>query len=104
MARRSGAVPVLAHPHTLGLNSAREYASTYRWLAGMGLIGVECFYSEYDPATRRQMERSVRSFGLLPSGGSDFHGDYKPGIGVGVGRGDLKVPDRVLEALRDRIP
>lgn len=104
MARRSGAVPVLAHPHTLGLDSTGEYEATYRWLAGMGLVGVECFYSEYDSAMRRQLERSVRSFGLLPSGGSDFHGDYKPGIGVGVGRGDLEVPDRVLEALRDRIP
>lgn len=103
LARRSGAVPVLAHPHTLGLDNSAEYAATYRWLAGMGLIGVECFYSEYDPATRRELERSIRSFGLLPSGGSDFHGDYKPGLRVGVGRGDLEVPDRVLEALRDRI-
>ena len=104
LARRSGAVPVLAHPHTLGLDNSAEYAAAYRWMAGMGLVGVECFYSEYDPATRRDLERSVRSFGLLPSGGSDFHGDYKPGLRVGVGRGDLEVPDRVLEALRERIP
>ena len=103
LARRSGGVPVLAHPHTLGLDNSTEYAATYRWLASLGLVGVECFYSEYDPATRKDLERSVRSFGLLPSGGSDFHGDYKPGLRVGVGRGDLDVPDRVLEALRERI-
>lgn len=103
LALRSGAVPVMAHPHTLGLDNSAEYAETYRWLARAGLVGVECFYSEYEPATRRELERSVRSFGLLPSGGSDFHGDYKPGLRVGVGRGDLEVPDRVLEALRDRI-
>ena len=103
LALRSGAVPVLAHPHTLGLDNSAEYAETFRWLARAGLVGVECSYSEYDPATRRALERSVRSFGLLPSGGSDFHGDYKPGLRVGVGRGDLEVPDRVLEALRDRI-
>lgn len=103
LALRSGAVPVLAHPHTLGLDNSAEYAETFRWLARSGLVGIECFYSEYDPATRRQLERSVRSFGLLPSGGSDFHGDYKPGLRLGVGRGDLEVPDRVLEVLRDRI-
>ena len=103
LARRSGGVPVLAHPHTLGLDNSAEYAAVYRWLAELGLVGVECFYSEYDPATRKELERSVRSFGLLPSGGSDFHGDYKPGLRVGVGRGDLEVPDRVLEALRERI-
>lgn len=104
LALRSGGVPILAHPHTLGLDNSAEYAETYRWLGRAGLVGVECFYSEYDPSTRRELERSVRSFGLLPSGGSDFHGDYKPGLRVGVGRGDLEVPDRVLEALRDRIP
>ena len=103
LALRSGAVPVVAHPHTLGLDNAAEYAATYRLLAGFGLVGVECFYGEYGPATRRDLERSVRSFGLLPSGGSDFHGDYKPGLRVGVGRGDLVVPDRVLEDLRDRL-
>ena len=100
LACRSGGLPIVAHPHTLGLDNAAEYAATYRRLAGSGLAGVECFYGEYDHTTRRDLERSVRSFGLLPSGGSDFHGDYKPGLRVGVGRGDLVVPDRVLEDLR----
>lgn len=104
LARRSGAVPVLAHPHTLGLDTSAEYAAVYRRLAGYGLVGVECFYGNYDPATRRDLERSVRSFGLLPSGGSDFHGDYKPGLQIGTGRGDLTVPDRVLDDLRDARP
>ncbi len=100
-ARQSGAVPVLAHPHTLGLDTASEYEAAYRRLARYGLVGVECYYGEYDPATRLDMERSVRSFGLLPSGGSDFHGRYKPGLQVGKGRGDLVVPDRVLDGLRE---
>ena len=100
LARRSGGVPVVAHPHTLGLNTADEYAAAFRRLAGYGLVGVECFYGEYPTEVRRQFEETVRSFGLLPSGGSDFHGSYKPGLRVGVGRGDLVVPDRVLEDLR----
>lgn len=100
LARRSGGVPVVAHPHTLGLNTADEYADAFRRLAGYGLVGVECFYGEYPTEVRRQFEETVRSFGLLPSGGSDFHGSYKPGLRVGVGRGDLVVPDRVLEDLR----
>lgn len=100
LARRSGGVPVMAHPHTLGLNTADEYAAAFRRLAGYGLVGVECHYGEYPAETRRQLEATVRSFGLLPSGGSDFHGSYKPGQLVGVGRGDLAVPDRFLEDLR----
>lgn len=100
LARRSGGVPVVAHPHTLGLNTAEEYAAAFRRLAGYGLVGVECYYGECPNETRRQLEKTVRSFGLLPSGGSDFHGSYKPGLRVGVGRGDLVVPDRILEDLR----
>ena len=100
LARRSGGVPVAAHPHTLGLNTAEEYADAFRLLAGYGMVGVECYYGEYPAETRRRLEATVRSFGLLPSGGSDFHGSYKPGQRVGVGRGDLVVPDRVLEDLR----
>ncbi len=103
LAHRSGGIPILAHPHTLGLNTSTEYADTYRWLTGLGLVGVECFYGRYDQATRHRLERTVRSFGLLPSGGSDFHGEYKPDLQVGVGRGDLAVPDRVLEELRGRL-
>lgn len=100
LARRSGAVPVVAHPHTIGLDRAAEYAAFYEWMAGLGLAGVECCYSEYDPRVRRELARAVRDRGLIPSGGSDFHGDYKPGLRIGVGRGDLRVPDRVLEELR----
>jgi hypothetical protein len=37
---------------------------------------------------------------LLPSGGSDYHGTFKPGVELGVGRGDLVVPEALLDALR----
>lgn len=100
LARRSGAAPVIAHPHTLGLDRAVEYTAFFRRMAALGLAGVECYYSEYDPRMRRELARAVGAHGLLPSGGSDFHGQYKPGLRVGVGRGDLRVPDRVLEDLR----
>ena len=100
LARRSGAAPVVAHPHTLGLDRAAEYAAFYEWTADLGLAGVECYCSEYDPRMRRELARAVRARGLVPSGGSDFHGAYKPGLRIGAGRGDLRVPGRVLEELR----
>jgi 3',5'-nucleoside bisphosphate phosphatase len=40
--------------------------------------------------------------GLVATGGSDFHGTYKPDLQVGVGRGDLDVPDSVLGELAAR--
>lgn len=100
LARRSGAVSVVAHPHTLGLDRGAEYTAFFEWMAGLGLAGVECYYSEYDPRMRLERVRAVRARGLIPSGGSDFHGAFKPGLLIGAGRGDLRVPDRVLEDLR----
>ena len=42
--------------------------------------------------------------GLAITGGSDHHGTYKPDLQVGIGRGDLDVPDSVLDDLRARVP
>ena len=45
----------------------------------------------------------ARDLGLLESGGSDFHGDRKPSISLGTGRGELRVPESVLDGLRAAI-
>lgn len=94
LAREEGAVPVVAHPHTLGL-SGREVDEQLRNLADAGLVGVEAYYPEYEPSLREDLAARARRVGLVPSGGSDFHGTYKPGLMLGVGFGDLAVPDHV---------
>ena len=101
LARGSGGVPILSHPHTLGHTSAGEFAATYRRLAAAGLVGIEAYYGDYTPGQREELAGIARSFDLIPSGGSDYHGSYKVGLDVGSGRGDLEVPDSVLEELRD---
>lgn len=99
LARASGGVPIVAHPHTLGLDRSEDYAETMTQLAAAGLSGVECFYGDYPTEQQEQLAQSTRSFGLIPSGGSDYHGTYKAGLELGTGRGDLHVPDHVLEEL-----
>ncbi|MDP3983459.1 MAG: PHP domain-containing protein [Acidimicrobiia bacterium] len=102
LAREEGAVPILAHPHTLGLNTAEEMTAMLSRLTGAGLIGLECHYPIYSPTERQGYADLARRFGLIPSGGSDYHGTYKVGIDLGVGKGDLIVPDAVLTELRPR--
>jgi len=41
----------------------------------------------------------ARSLGMIPTGGSDFHGDYKPDLRVGTGYGDLDVPAELVDEL-----
>ncbi len=98
LARESGALPVIAHPHTLGV-AADDYRRAFEELAAAGLAGVESYYSEYEPSLRDHLAGLCARLGLIATGGSDYHGRYKPGLGVGTGRGDLQVPDRVLADL-----
>jgi predicted metal-dependent phosphoesterase TrpH len=102
LALQSKAVPVLAHPHTLALDSSARVAETLTFLKQAGLVGMECHYSVYSPLEREGYTALASRFGLLASGGSDYHGTYKPGIELGRGRGDLQVPAHLLDDLRPR--
>jgi predicted metal-dependent phosphoesterase TrpH len=104
LALASGGVPVIAHPHTIGVASA-EYRTAFEELAAVGLGGIEAHYAEYDPALRAHLAELCDTLGLVATGGSDYHGRYKAGLEIGTGRGDLRVPDEVvdhLDALRAR--
>jgi 3',5'-nucleoside bisphosphate phosphatase len=100
LARESGAVPVLAHPHTLGITTAAEMADLLGRLTTAGLVGLESFYAGYRRHEREGYADLARRFGLVASGGSDYHGEYKPGLELGSGYGDLHVDESVLEELR----
>jgi hypothetical protein len=96
----SGAVPVLAHPHTLSINRAEEMADLLDRLRAAGLVGLEAAYAGYHRHEREGYADLARRFGLVATGGSDYHGRYKPGLELGIGYGDLVVPELVLERLR----
>lgn len=100
LARQAGGVPILAHPFTLGFDDDTRLVETLERLAEAGLIGVETHHSGTEPERRRLLRKLATRLDLAPSGGSDFHGTYKPGIEVGTGIGDLAVPAEFLDELR----
>ena len=71
-------------------------------LVGYGLDGIETLYSEYDDAWRARAEGFAARYGLLRSGGSDFHGANKD-IALGVGYGDLFVPESFWSEIEKRL-
>ena len=96
----SGGVPVLAHPFQY-----RKTDSELRELLTLcmdhGLRGIECRYSGYDAEKVSYLERLAEEYGLLKTGGSDFHGGNKPHIQLGTGiNGELDVPCAWLTALK----
>jgi hypothetical protein len=103
LALQSGALPVLAHPLSLGL-APGDLERAVAELADLGLAGLEAIYGRYSREERADLAVMAAQAGLAITGGSDHHGTYKPDLSVGTGRGDLHVPDGALSALRDRLP
>ncbi len=95
-----GAVSILAHPL---LQLSREELRELLMKEGCrALDAVETLYVKYSREDREFSSTLCRELGLLESGGSDFHGENKPGQELGVGRGDLLVPYEFFEALLER--
>lgn len=85
-----GAVSVLAHPFLkLSEPELREFLPV---AMQYGLSAMETMYSTFSPAQTTLAREIARAYGLKESGGSDFHGTVKPGIRLGIGKGDLAVP------------
>jgi hypothetical protein len=101
LAHASGAVTSLAHPGSLGLDDVALELFVSR-LAAAGLDGLECEYARYSPEQRAVYRAVATRHHLVATGGSDYHGAYKPDLSVGVGRGDLAVPDDVVAQLEAR--
>lgn len=96
--RSIGAVSVLAHPClNLTEDQLRQFLSQ---AAPAGLDAIEVRYGRYSPVATELSENLVREYGLLPSGGSDFHGANKPDISMGCGHGNLEVPNIWMNALK----
>lgn len=83
------ATVILAHPCTLKIEKD-ELESELRNLKDLGLDGVEVFYSMHTQAQTNFYDGLCRKLDLLRSAGSDFHGDNKPGIALGRGKGGLR--------------
>jgi predicted metal-dependent phosphoesterase TrpH len=95
--RAARGVPVLAHPSWVDRDGIYTLCEQ---LKEAGLAGIEVYYSTHKPEQTAQYVETARRLGLLLTGGSDFHGVTKPDIDVGTGRGNLKVPEQLLDPLR----
>lgn len=106
MILNAGGIPILAHPPLYHMGSERldRLVST---LKDAGLMGIEALYCSYTNQDERDMRRLAERYGLLLSGGSDFHGANKPGLDLGTGYGRLFVPEEFLDKIkeaRQRLP
>ena len=101
--KTAGGVAILAHPYSYKF-SKTEVVTLLDDLIPLGLSGMECYYSTYDIGQMQELRNIAMSKKLLVSGGSDFHGVIKPDISIGTGRGNLRIPEKLLDALNKKRP
>jgi predicted metal-dependent phosphoesterase TrpH len=93
-------VAVLAHPNTLNMNGYSELENLILRLTEEGLRGIEVYYPEHSVLEVAQYKTLAERYGLLMTGGTDYHGIEKNGLDIGVGRGDMRLPYSIVEGLK----
>lgn len=71
-----GAVPVWAHPY---LFRGGTVETVLPCLVEAGLKGVEVYHPHHSTSEVRRLETACQSYGLLMTGGSDYHGPAAAG-------------------------
>lgn len=59
--------------------------------------GIECYHSEFSEEEIEYLLKLTEERKLLRSGGSDYHGKNKVDIEMAVGKGNLKIEDKLVE-------
>ncbi|MBI5281978.1 MAG: PHP domain-containing protein [Candidatus Solibacter usitatus] len=98
----AGGVASLAHPRRLRQTDPLAEESLIRALAAAGLGAIEVWHSDHGESHRSRYSHLARKYNLALTGGSDYHGDDKPGILLGRGRNGHRVPLSALDELRRR--
>jgi predicted metal-dependent phosphoesterase TrpH len=103
MVHKAGGLAIVAHINQIDSKDWSHGEAVCRSVLEAGADGLETIYSEYDDRWRSRAEALRGEYGLLASGGSDFHGAFKPGLDLGSGYGGLAVPYKFLEKMKQTV-
>jgi predicted metal-dependent phosphoesterase TrpH len=91
----------LAHP----VRVKGDVAAMMPELCDAGLNAIEAYHSDHGAGETELYLGLAKRYGLMVTGGSDFHGSPKPEVLLGTGcAGNLNLPDDLLERLREGRP
>jgi 3',5'-nucleoside bisphosphate phosphatase len=94
----AGGLPVLAHPVQLRAENEAQLERVLKDLTDLGLAGIEVIHSDHDAARIEKYTKLADRFGLLKTGGSDFHGINKKEIQLGNANG-RRIPRQFMDDL-----
>lgn len=93
---KAGALAFLAHPFEYRYDDTLSFIDELRKKAE--LDGIECFHPSAESENKIEvLLEYARANNLYVSGGSDYHGDKKPNIEIGVGTGTLNISKKYID-------
>ena len=99
---KAGGVAVLAHPLSYHFDNKSDIKALIKDLVEHDIDGLEAEYVTYKRPDIDWLKRVANEFKIIITGGSDYHGKYKPHISLGKGLGSLYVPDKLIKSLYKR--
>ena len=96
---KAGGKAFLAHPFEYKFKEIIEFINDLR--KEKELDGIECFHPSANQEQRNILVEYAKNNNIYISGGSDYHGNLKPDIEIGVGRGDLSISKEILKWLHE---
>ena len=95
--RNAGGIASLAHP----VRVRGDIPTLIPELLNVGMNALEAYHSDHTPRDTELFLGLAERYGLMVTGGSDFHGAAKPDVRLGTGyRGNLKIPENLVDRLR----
>ena len=95
--REAGGIASLAHP----VRVRGDIPALLPELCDAGLNAIEAYHSDHARRDTEQYLGLAERYGLMVTGGSDFHGEVKPGVLLGTGyAGNLRIPADLIDQLR----
>lgn len=92
---KAGGVAFLAHVHEYKwVDDKIEYIK--QLVKDSNIDGIECYYSNFTEEQTKELLQFCKENNLYTSGGTDFHGAKRPGVEIGIGRGNLKIPEEII--------
>jgi len=86
----------MAHPFLIP-DQKKSLTEIIRGLIEQGLDAIEVYYIENSLEQTKFLETVARKNNLLMTGGTDYHGENKPGVTLGTGRGNMNIPYRLMK-------
>lgn len=95
--------------HLAGGKAFLAHVHEYKWIENKieyikeivkesNLDGIECYYSNFSEEQIDELLKYCKENKLYTSGGTDYHGTKRKGVELGIGKGNLAIPEEIIKS------